>query len=211
MTGADTGKYDAAAEGWSDEQYADTAAYLRHRAELVVGLGPQLVPRDTVVDLACGDAGLAEQLLATGLRYVGVDLSGPMVESATARTAGRAEIHEGDLNDFAPTSSVAATTCFRAVYYARDRRAFFRHVAGYTEKKLVFDLNPRQYRVEDVAADLRAVGLTEIEFRPFFSPQQVALPRPAAAALRAAERTGPLARIALRFRFSYMVAASRSA
>ena len=209
MTG--TGKYDVAAEGWSDEQYADTAAYLRHRAELVVGLGPQLVPRDTVVDLACGDAGLAEQLLATGLRYVGVDLSRPMVEAARARTAGRAEIHEGDLNDFAPTSSVAATTCFRAVYYARDRRAFFRHVAGYTEKKLVFDLNPRQYRVEDVAADLRAVGLTEIELRPFFSPQRVALPGAAAAVLGAAERSGPLARLTLRFRFTYMVAASRSA
>ena len=211
MTGADTGKYDAAAEGWSDEQYADSARYLRHRAELVVGLGPQLVPRDTVVDLACGDAGLAEQLLATGLRYVGVDLSRPMVEAARARTAGRAEIHEADLNDFAPEAPVAATTCFRALYYASERRAFFRHVAGYTEKKLVFDLNPRQYRVEDVAADLRAVGLTEIELRPFFSPQRVALPGAAAAVLGAAERSGPLARLTLRFRFTYMVAASRSA
>jgi hypothetical protein len=85
------------------------------------------------------------------------------------------------------------------------------HVAGYTEKKLVFDLNPRQYRVEDVADDLRAVGLTRIELRPFFSPQRVSLPGPAAAALRAAERTGPLARLALRYRFTYMVAASRSA
>jgi SAM-dependent methyltransferase len=211
VTGADTGKYDAAAEGWSDEQYADSARYLRHRAELVVGLGPQLVPRDTVVDLACGDAGLAEQLLATGLRYVGVDLSRPMVEAARARTAGRAEIHEADLNDFAPEAPVAATTCFRALYYASERRAFFRHVAGYTEKKLVFDLNPRQYRVEDVAADLRAVGLTEIELRPFFSPQRVALPGAAAAVLGAAERSGPLARLTLRFRFTYMVAASRSA
>ena len=37
---------------------------------------------------------------------------------------------------------VAATTIFRAIYYARDRRAFFRHVAAFTEKKLVFDLEP---------------------------------------------------------------------
>jgi hypothetical protein len=211
MTRADTGKYDAAAERWSEEQYADSASYLSHRADLVVGLGPVLVSGETVVDLACGDAGLAGPLLAAGLRYVGVDLSSPMVEAAGARTAGRAEIHEADLNDFAPAAPVAATTCFRAVYYARDRRAFFRHVAGYTEKKLVFDLNPRRYRVEDVVVDLEAAGLARVELRPFFSPQRVALPSPAAAALRAAERSGPLARLALRYRFSYMVAASRSA
>jgi hypothetical protein len=206
-----SGQYDAAAEGWSDEQYADSEAYLRHRAELVVALGPPLSPSDTVLDLACGDAGLAEPLLAAGLRYEGVDLSGPMVEAARGRLGTRATVHQADLNDFRPGEPVQATTCFRAVYYARDRRAFFRHVAGYTEKKLVFDLNPRQYRPEDIRADLAAVGLNEIELRPFFSPQRVALPRPVAATVRAAERTGPLARLALRYRFTYMVAASRSA
>ena len=104
---------------------------------------------------------------------------------------------------------MAATTFFRAIYYARDRLAFFRHVAGYTERKLVFDLNPRQYRLEDVAADLRAAGFTRLATRPFFVPQTVALPRPLAAALVAAERAGPLARLALRYRFTYLVAAWR--
>jgi hypothetical protein len=206
-----TGKYDVAAEGWSDEQYADSASYLGHRAELVVSLGPPLRPGDTVLDLACGDAGLAEPLLAAGLGYVGVDLSEPMVAAARRRVGSRGEIHEGDLATFTPATPVQATTCFRAIYYARDRRAFFRHVASYTETKLVFDLNPRQYRVEDVRTDLAAAGLTWVELRPFFSPQRVALARPLAATLRAAERSGPLARLALRLRFSYMVAASRSA
>jgi SAM-dependent methyltransferase len=209
MTG--TGKYDAAADGWSDDQYADSAAYLRHRADLVLALGPALEPGDTVLDLACGDAGLAGPLLDAGLRYMGVDLSGPMVDAARRRVGTRAEILEGDLNDVVPPAPVQATTCFRAVYYARDRRAFFRHVASYTETKLVFDLNPRQYRVEDVFADLTAAGLGHVELQPFFSPQRVSLARPLAATLRAAERSGPLARLALRFRFSYMVAASRSA
>ena len=208
MTG--TGKYDVAAEGWSDKQYADSAAYLRHRAELVVALGLTLEPGDAVLDLACGDAGLAEPLLRAGLRYAGVDLSGPMVEEARRRVGARAEIREGDLNDFTPPAPVQATTCFRAVYYARDRQAFFRHVASYTEKKLVFDLNPRQYRVADVRADLAAAGLTHLELQPFFSPQRVALPGALARALRAAEHTGPIARLALRLRFSYMCSASRS-
>jgi hypothetical protein len=104
---------------------------------------------------------------------------------------------------------VAATTVFRAIYYARDRRAFFEHVAAFTEKKLVFDLNPRQYRPSDVVADLRAAGLDRVEFRPFFLPQTIALPRVVATAAMALERSGGLARLALRFRFTYLVAASR--
>ena len=107
------------------------------------------------------------------------------------------------------TATVAATTVFRAIYYARDRRAFFEHVAEYTTTKLVFDLNPRQYRVDDVLADLRAAGFAAVELRPFFVPQTVSLPRPALALAKALERSGPLARLALRARFTYLVAAAR--
>ena len=154
-----TEKYDPQAEGWTEEAYADPSGYLAHRADLIVSVGPALHAGDTVLDLACGDAGLAEPLLAQGLRYVGVDLSGPMVQAARRRMGDRAEIVLADLNAYRPPAHVACTTCFRAVYYARDRRAFFHHVAGYTERKLIFDLNPRQYRVEDVVADLKAAGL----------------------------------------------------
>ncbi len=197
-------QYAAGAEGWS-RQYADAAAYLSHRAELLVTLGPRLEPGDRVLDLACGDGALASFL--PGLEYLGVDASPEMV--AAARRNGVAAEH-GDLNDFVPEAPVAATCVFRAIYYARDRAAFFRHVASYTERKLVFDLNPRQYRLDDVRADLDAAGLTRLELRPFFVPQTVALPRAAVAALRAGERGGPAARLALRFRFTYLCAASRA-
>jgi len=73
----------------------------------------------------------------------------------------------------------------------------------------VFDLNPRQYRVEDVLADLRAAGLARVSLRPFLVPQTVALLGPENRLAIALERTGPLARLALRFRFTYLVAASR--
>jgi SAM-dependent methyltransferase len=198
------GKYAQGAEGWSDEAYADARTYLARRAELVRTLGPPLVPGDTVLDLACGDGGLAEHL--AGLRYLGVDASAEMVDAA--RRHGR-DVTLGDLNEYEPPEPVAATTCFRAIYYARERAAFFRRVAGYTELKLVFDLNPRQYRVEDVRADLAAAGFDRLELRPFFSSQRVALPRPAAAALRALERSGPVARLLLAVRFSYLCAAFR--
>ena len=199
-------QYARKAGDWSESEYADAASYLRHRADLVVSLGPRLRPGDTVLDLACGDGGLAAHLARHGVRYRGVDATPEMVEAARRRGV---EAELGDLNDHVPPEPVAATTVFRAIYYARDRAAFFRHVAGYTTTKLVFDLNPRQYRLEDVRRDLTLAGFTRIELRPFFAPQNVSLPGPVAALLHLAERSGPLARLALRFRFSYLVAASR--
>ena len=197
-------KYDASAERWSEIAYADAATYLAHRAELVLSLGPSLEQGDTLLDLACGDAAAAEHL--PGVRYVGLDLSPEMVKAGQRR--GR-NVVLGDLDAYEPLEPVAATTCFRAIYYAQDRAAFFRRVAGYTERKFVFDLNPRQYRVEDVSADLRAAGFDQLELRPFFSPQNFSLPRPMASALYALERGGPVARLLLTLRFSYLFAAFR--
>jgi SAM-dependent methyltransferase len=195
-------QYTDAAGQWSRDQYADSERYLRRRAELIaVGLAPG----DVVLDLACGDGGLAEFLAP--LEYRGVDLNEAMVDAARARGV-RAE--QGDLNTYAPPEPVAATTIFRALYYAHDRRAFFAHVAAYTQKKFVFDLNPRQYPVEDVLRDLEWAGFHAPTLTPFFVPQRVALPGPVASLAQAAGRVGPLARAILRYRFSYVVEATRA-
>jgi len=206
---AKSDQYARQAGDWTEKAYADAAAYLSHRAELIATLGRRLEPGDEVLDLACGDAGLGELLLARGLCYRGVDATPEMVAQARRRLGDRALVEIGDLNEYVPPSPVAATTVFRAIYYTRDRRVFFEHVAGYTEKKLVFDLNPRQYRPADVVTDLRAAGFGQVLLRPFFLPQTVALPRLVAGAARALERSGPVARLALRVRFTYLVAASR--
>ena len=203
------GEYARKAARWSDAEYADASAYLEHRAELVASLGVVLERGDEVLDLACGDGGLGEHLLARGLRYAGVDAEPAMVDAARRRLGDRASLAVGDLNSYAPPAPVAATTVFRAIYYVRDRAAFFARAAGFTERKLVFDLNPRQYRPADVVADLEAAGFGHVELRPFFVPQTRRLPTPVVAALEAAERTGPLARLALRARFTYIVAGCR--
>ncbi len=197
-------KYDAQAERWSERAYADAGSYLRHRAELIMSLGPKLESGDVLLDLACGDGGLSDFL--PGIEYCGVDTSEAMV--AEARSRGR-DVVLGNLNDYEPQDPAVATTCFRAIYYARDRAAFFRRVASYTDRKLVFDLNPRQYRVAEVESELRAAGFDRLELHPFFAPQRLALPRPFLAVLRILERSGPLARALLRVRFSYLCAASR--
>lgn len=207
--GGKADKYARKAADWSDAEYADARAYLAHRAELIASLGVPLDPGDEVLDLACGDGGLGAFLLERGLRYAGVDAEPAMVEAARRRLGDVAVIEQGDLNLYEPPRPVAATTVFRAIYYASDRRAFFARVAGFTGRKLVFDLNPRQYRVGDVVAELLGSGFARVELRPFFVPQTRRLPGPAIVVLKAAERTGPLARLALHARFTYVVAAVR--
>jgi SAM-dependent methyltransferase len=201
-------QYAQQAADWTESAYADVASYLEHRAALIGSLGLPLAAGDEVLDLACGDGGLGDALLGHGLAYRGVDSTPEMVAAARRRLAGRAEVDVGDLNDYVPPGPVAATTVFRAIYYARDRRMFFAHVREYTERKLVFDLNPRQYHLDEVVAELHAAGFGSVALRPFFVPQTVSLPRPLLAAAKTLERSGPLARLALRARFTYVVAAS---
>jgi SAM-dependent methyltransferase len=192
-------------DGWTERAYADSGAYLAHRAHVVARLGPPLEAGDLLLDLACGDGAFAEYL-PRGVRYLGVEGSAEM--AGAARSRGH-EVVVADLNEYVPAEPVAVTTCFRAIYYARDRRLLFRHVAAYTEKKFVFDLNPRQYDLEPVIVDLRASGFARVAVRPFFSPQRVALPSPVASGLRTLEGVGPVARLLLRKRFTYICAAVR--
>lgn len=196
-------KYADHAVGWSDAQYADARTYLARRAELVRSLGPRLAAGDLVLDLACGDGGLADFLPEQ--RYVGVDASEEMVAAGLVR--GR-DLVCADLNDYEPPQPVQATTIFRAIYYARDRRTLLERIGGYTEVKLVFDLNPRQFRLADVRPDLLAAGFDRLDARPFFVPQTRALPRALALGLRGLERA-PGTGILLRFRFTLLCAASR--
>jgi SAM-dependent methyltransferase len=191
-------KYGGKADRWSEHAYVATETYLAHRAELVVTVGPELRPGDTVLDLACGDAALAEFLPEQ--RYLGVDASAEMV--AAARAHGR-DVVEADLNDYVPPRPVEATTIFRAIYYAGERRDLLSRIGGYTTRKLVFDLNPRQYRLADIRADLEAAGFDRFASRPFFVPQS----RRPFPGYRALERSGPLADAILRVRFTLICAA----
>lgn len=197
------------AEGWSEAQYADPVTYLGRRAELVRLLGPELEPGEGVLDLACGDGALGAFLVSSGLAYTGVDASEAMVAAARRRLGADAEIVHARLDDYRPPGPVAATTVFRAIYYSDDRISFFRRAADYTEKKLVFDLDPRRYRLDEIRSELRSAGFGRLDVRPFFVPQHFALPTPVQQLLFAAERLRPLARALLRVRFSYVCAASR--
>jgi SAM-dependent methyltransferase len=201
-----TGQFAGKAARWSETAYASPDAYLDHRAELVASLGVELAPGDEVLDLACGDGGLGRHLLARGLAYRGVDAEPAMVEAARAKLGDETAVELGELDTYAPSAPVAATTIFRAIYYVRDRPAFFIRARSFTERKLVFDLNPRQYGVADIVAELEAAGFARVVLRPFLVPQTLRLPNAALRVVTWLEPT-PVARLALRMRFTYLVAA----
>jgi SAM-dependent methyltransferase len=201
-------KFDRLARGYAAHDYADPARYAARRAEVALSLGPELPPGATVLDLACGDANMAEPLLARGLRYRGVDGSAAMIEEARARLGDAAALEVARLDEYEPPEPVDLTLCLRAFYYAPDRGAFMGRVAAYTRVKFVFDFDPRAHDRGAIVRDLRAAGFERIELRPFFLPQRAAPPAPLRAALLALEHSGPLARAALKVRGIWFCAAS---
>jgi SAM-dependent methyltransferase len=196
-------KYDAVAERYTATDYADPDRYYARRARAIVELGVPLVAGDTVLDLACGDGALGPYLLALELDYRGVDASARMVEVAARVVPGR--VTTGDFG-YVPPEPVAATTIFRSLYLVPDRRTFLARVRGFTEKKLVFDFDPRAYATEQVLADVAAAGWRDVVVRPFLLPQRRRFPAPVASVLAALEPL-PGARALTRLRFPLLVSA----
>jgi SAM-dependent methyltransferase len=201
-------KFDRLARGYAAHDYADPARYAARRADVALALGLALPPGATVLDLACGDANMAEPLLARGLRYRGVDGSAAMIEEARERLGDAVSLEVARLDEYEPREPVDLTLCLRAFYYPADRGAFLRRVAAYTRVKLVFDFDPRAQDRDAIVRDLRTNGFERVELRPFFLPQRAAPPAPIRAALLALEHTGPLARAALKVRGIWFCAAS---
>ncbi len=179
-------KYDLLADRYRAHDYADPERYFEHKAQLVAGVAPRLEPGDLVLDLACGDGGMAVPLLRRGLRYRGVDASEGML-AAARRLQPEAEFVRGRLDEYSPPEPVEATICMRAFYFAPDRRRFFEHVASYTRTKFVFDFDPRAHGDEEVLADVAAAGFSVASVRPILIPQRRRLPSAVQTALFAVE------------------------
>ena len=121
-----------------------------------------------------------------------------MLEAAAGPQSRVCRSTLGRIEEYVPPEPVDAAFCLRTFYQPVDRVAFFRHVAGYTRRKFVFDFRPRTHPAGPIVADLRAAGFSSIELQPFFLPQRHHVPAAAVPAVTALERTGPLASLVLR-------------
>jgi SAM-dependent methyltransferase len=204
-------KYDRLAEGFAEAEYANPPFYNARRARAAFSLGPPLPPGATVLDLACGDASLAEEVLARGYRYVGVDPSAGMCEAARQRLGARGAVEQGDFLTYTPREPVDATVVLRALYLVADRVEVLRRIRTYTRVKVVFDVSARQLSLARVREEVRLAGFDRLDTRPFFVSMRVVPPRPVDLALRTLERSGPLARAVAARRFRVFCAASGGA
>ena len=200
-------KFDDLAEGYAARTYADPETYARGRADLIVSLGPKLYPCDEVLDLACGDAHMAEPLLARGLRYRGVDGSEGMIAEARRLHGEQLPLEVAPMEEYEPPEPVAATLILNAIGYPPDRVAFLRRVASYTTTKVVFDFNPRLHDPGELERDLRLAGLQPAARRAYLVPQSRRLPATVAAGLRRLETVGVAASLVLRLRGQWVYAA----
>ena len=118
-------KYDAIAERYSAHDYANAERYCARRAQLVVERSPHLAQSAILLDIACGDGGLGQHLLALGIDYRGVDASERMIEVARRTLGDRVAL---GTFDYEPSERVEATTIFRSLYLVPDRREFLARV-----------------------------------------------------------------------------------
>ncbi len=204
-------KFDRVAHGFAEAEYANAAYYNRRRAGAAFALGPGLPAGANVLDLGCGDASFADEVLARGYRYLGVDPSPGMCDAARMRIGQRGTIEQGDFLGYAPPEPVDMTVILRAMYLVDDRVAVLRRIGEFTRTKIVFDLSARQVPIRQIASEARAAGFDRLDTRPFFVSMRVVPPAPIDAGLRALERSGALARAIASRRFRVFCAAYRSA
>jgi SAM-dependent methyltransferase len=174
---------------------------------VIFALGPPLPHGALVLDLGCGDASFADEVLARGYRYVGVDASAGMCAAAGARLAGRGVVEQGDFESYATSVRPDAVLVLRALYLSDARVEVLRRLRALGPTKVVFDMDPRRVPLATIRAEVDAAGFDHLTIRPFFLPARVVPSPPVDLALRALERTGPLARLLLRFRFRVMCCA----
>jgi trans-aconitate methyltransferase len=203
-------KYDALAEQFAETEYADPAYYNARRARAAFAVGPPVARGATVLDLGCGDASLAEEVIARGYRYHGVEASPEMVEAARRRLGGRGTVELGDFTTYRPSEPVGAAILLRVLYLVEDRVELLRRIGEYVETKIVFDAAASQVPLGRLDEEARRAGFDRFEMRPFLASMRYAPPRPVDLALRALERSGPLARMIVARRFRVVCAVYRT-
>lgn len=88
----------------------------------------------TVLDLGCGEGGVAAELVGRGARVIGVDLNDDLLRAARARGLARAEFHKADLRDLPdPGGPVDGLWSSFAAAYFPDLAPVLEHWRGHLE------------------------------------------------------------------------------
>jgi SAM-dependent methyltransferase len=208
-----TYKYDLAAETYS-ASYADPQAVASRQLDLIQRWGAAVSRGASILEIGCADDFVTEHLVRAGFRVAALDFSPRMVEVAARRlrAAGlEATLLVADVDDFDPPGIFDVTAAFMCSFFtlsARPREALHRFARA-TRHKLLVDLDPRRTEVPKAQEEVRATGLSSVQWRGFFVPQRIRVGKPGLALLEMVERV-PVARDALlRRKFTVVVKGER--
>jgi SAM-dependent methyltransferase len=105
--------------GWNPQDYAENAGFVPALGIAALALlDPQ--PRETILDLGCGDGVLTERIAQAGAKVLGHDVSAPMLEAARAKGL---DVVEGDGQSLAFGARFDAVFSNAALHWMPDQRA----------------------------------------------------------------------------------------
>jgi SAM-dependent methyltransferase len=202
-------KYDRIADTYS-ARYADPAAVAGRQVDLIRAWGAVIPRGASVLEIGCADGFVTEQLVRAGFRVTALDFSPRMVDVASRRlrAAGlAADFVVANVDDFDPPGMFDVTAAFMGsffTYSARPREALSR-LARATRTKFLVDLDPRRTSIESAVDEVRAAGLSSVQWRGFFVPQRIRLGRYGLALFRMFEQFPPARDTLLRWKFTAVV------
>ena len=204
-------KYDRIAEGFAERSWANLEFDMQHRLSVSTTWGLALCAGDTVLELGCGDGYLAQLLVQHGLHYRGLDISPRMIAMARRRQAAAgngANFMVGNAAQLSLSEPVDAVVSYMGAFFTfvENPAALLQRWRPYIGKKIILDLNPRgKIDIAGAIEMLTAAGFRNIDWRPFFVPMTVKLPRSVLHTLSLCENVPVLRSLPLRWRFDVLL------
>ena len=203
-------KYSRAAEGFTENSYANPEELMGRRAEVILSWGTALQAGDTVLELCCGDGTLGCWLARKGLCYTGTDLAPGMIKAARAKAAlygVSAQFSEMDVNDPELTEKFDCIFGFRTFFtYCESPRSTLKKLKSHVCQKIILDWNHySRVSLDDALALVRESGFRNVTYRPFLVPMKHRLPPLIQNALYLLEKVPVVGLLPTRWKFSVVI------
>jgi len=174
-------KYDQLSSQFTEREYKAPATYFGHRLEIIRTWGPPLQEGDSILHIGCGDGYLTRMLADKGYKVHACDLSEGMLHQTQKRCSGLpvttslCDVNRPETLDGPPVDCIVAI--MRSFFhYCELPQTTLQTLHRRARKKLIIDVDPREYSVRDATRALKQSGFSNVQMRAFLAPQTQVLP-----------------------------------